>query len=59
MGHQPSGGGGVVGAPTYDFATFCGKLHEIENILGRSGAGGGALNPPLVKVYLNAKFSHF
>ena len=25
------------GAPTYDFAKFCEKLHEIENILGRRG----------------------
>ena len=27
------------GAPTYDFAKFCEKLHEIEKILGR-GEGG-------------------
>ena len=26
-----------VGAPTYDFAKFSEKLHEIENILGRRG----------------------
>ena len=32
-GRQPSWGG----APTYDFAKFCEKLHEIENILGRRG----------------------
>ena len=25
------------GAPTYDFATFCEKLHGIEKILGRRG----------------------
>ena len=38
-----------MGAPTYDFANFCEKLHEIENILGRGGAraGGPPLNPPL------------
>ena len=34
-GANPPGGG----APTYDFAKFCEKLHEIENILG---CGGGA-----------------
>ena len=33
-GRQPSKGGG---APTYDFAKFCKKLHEIEEILGRAG----------------------
>ena len=47
-GHQPRGGG----APTYDFAKFCEKLHDIEKILGRwggggLGAGGAPLNPPL------------
>ena len=31
-GRQPSGG-----APTYDFAKFSEKLHEIEKILGRRG----------------------
>ena len=37
-GRQPSRG-----APTYGFAKFCERLHEIENILGRGGAraGGG------------------
>ena len=25
------------GAPTYDFAKFCEKLHEIEKILGHKG----------------------
>ena len=38
-GRQPSG------APTYDFAKFCEKLHEIENILGSRGRP--PLNPPL------------
>ena len=32
-GCQPSRG-----APIYDFAKFCEKLHEIEKILGRRGA---------------------
>ena len=31
-GRQPSGG-----APTFDFAKFCEKLHEIEKNLGRRG----------------------
>ena len=30
--------------PTYDFAKFCEKLHEIEKILG-------ILNPPLAKCF--------
>ena len=30
------------GAPTYDFAQFCEKLHEIEKILGR----GAKHSPP-------------
>ena len=38
-GRQPSRG-----APTYDFAEFCEKLHEIEKILGR-GEGGGRGTP--------------
>ena len=43
-GRQPSGG-----TPTYDFAKFCEKLHEIEKMLGRRGACAGCapLNPPL------------
>ena len=32
-GASPRGGG----APTYDFAKFCEKLHEIEKSLGRRG----------------------
>ena len=49
----PVGGGANPpgGAPTYDFAKFCEKLHEIEKILGRrEGArarGASPLNPPL------------
>ena len=47
----PVGGGANPpgGAPTYDFAKFREKLHEIENILGRGGARAGRapLNPPL------------
>ena len=46
----PVGGGAnpLAGAPTYDFAKFCEKLHEIEKILGRRGGTGRApLNPPL------------
>ena len=34
------------GAPTYDFAKFCQKLHEIENILGCSGGGAHWGHPP-------------
>ena len=33
--------GGLQGAPTYDFAKFREKLHEIEKILGRGGGGAG------------------
>ena len=43
-------GGGVNhrgGAPTYDFAKFCEKLHEIEKILGRRR--GAPLNLPLLR----------
>ena len=43
-GRQPSGGGG---APTYDFAKFWEKLHEIEEILGHGGHLPGA--PPSPK----------
>ena len=32
LGANPRGG-----APTYEFAKFCKKLHEIEKILGRRG----------------------
>ena len=43
-GRQPSRG-----APTYDFAKFCEKLHEIEKILGRRGARTRAPpHPPLL-----------
>ena len=52
----PVGGGANPpgGAPTYDFAKFCEKLHEIEKILGRGEGGDRArgvppLNPPLLK----------
>ena len=41
------------GKPTYDFAKFCQKLHEIEKILGRRGRrapGAPPLNPPLRSV---------
>ena len=47
-GANPPGGG----APTYNFANFSEKLHEIEKILGRGGGGvarrGPPLDPPLV-----------
>ena len=50
----PVGGGanppGEEGAPTYDFAKFREKLHEIETILGCRGGrvpGAPPLNPPL------------
>ena len=35
------------GAPTYDFANFSQKLHEIERIWARGGGGGASLAPPL------------
>ena len=38
-GRQLPGGGG--GAPTYDFAKFSQKLHEIERIWMPGGGGGG------------------
>ena len=49
----PVGGGANPpgGVPTYDFAKFCEKLHEIEKISGRRGGlvpGAPPLNPPLV-----------
>ena len=34
------GGANPPGVPTYDFAKFCEKLHEIKKILGRRGGGG-------------------
>ena len=34
------------GGPTYDFAKFSKKLHEIEKFLGR---GGGAGAPPWIR----------
>ena len=38
------------GVPTYDFAKFREKLHEIGKILGRGGGAGCApLNPPLIR----------
>ena len=40
---NPPGGG----TPTYDFAKFCEKLHEIEKILG---LGVPPLDPPLCMV---------
>ena len=47
----PIGGGGNPpwGAPTYDFAKFCEKLHEIDKILGHRAAHAGhaPLNLPL------------
>ena len=33
------------GAPTYDFAKFSQKLHEIERIWAPGGGGGGARVP--------------
>ena len=52
---NPRGGGGSeewgVGAPTYDFAKFFQKLHEIERIWTPGGRTSLALplDPPLVK----------
>ena len=40
-GADPRGGG----APTYNFAKFCKKLHEIEKNLGRRGARAGHAPP--------------
>ena len=49
-GRQPSGGRGLWGwgAPTYDFAKFSKKLHEIEKIVGHRGAS--PLDPRLFVV---------
>ena len=43
-GRQPSR------APTYEFANFSKKMHEIEKISGHGGGGGRAppLNPPML-----------
>ena len=38
----------VVGAPTYKFARFSQKLHEIEKSLGRKGEGARVRGIPLV-----------
>ena len=55
----PQGGGanspGGGGAPTYDFAKFSQKLHEIERILTPGGGGGARpkfyyVDPPLLRV---------
>ena len=35
------------GAPTYDFAKFSRKLHEIERIWTPGGGWGASLAPPL------------
>ena len=40
----PEGGGG--GMPTYDFAKFSLKLHEIERIWTPGGGGGVPRAPP-------------
>ena len=53
-GFPVGGGANPLGAPTYDFANFSKKLHEVENILGRRGAAPGAppLDPPLKRVQI-------
>ena len=46
----PAGGGADSpwgGPPTYDFAKFSQKLHEIERIWAPGGGGGASLAPPL------------
>ena len=43
-GANPRGGG----APTYDFAKFSEKLHDIEKILVRREAPRAPLDPSLV-----------
>ena len=50
----PVGGGANPpgGAPTYDFAKFCEKLHEIEKILGRGGARAGCAPPKSATGYV-------
>ena len=44
----PVGGGANPpgGAPTYDFAKFCEKMHEIEKILARKGGHVLGAAPP-------------
>ena len=37
-----------VGAPTYDFAKFSRKLHEIERIWAPGGRPSRPLDPPLL-----------
>ena len=37
---------GGLGAPTYDFAKFCEKLHENQKMLGRRGGGARRVRPP-------------
>ena len=44
----PQGGAKSLGGPTYDFAKFSRKLHEIERIWVPGGGGGGRPSrPPL------------
>ena len=52
-GRQPSRG-----VPTYYFAKFCEKLHEIEKIFGRRGGHAGAppLSLPLISVITGDNF---
>ena len=61
----PIGGGTnpLGGVPTYDFAKFCEKLHEIEKMLGRRGSvrRGRPQDPPLgsyqIELVTKKKFS--
>ena len=45
-GFPVGGSANPPGAPTYDFAKFSKKMHEIETILGRGGEGHTLRAPP-------------
>ena len=46
-GFPRGGGANSPGEPTYDFAIFSQKLHEIERIWARGGRRGASPAPPL------------
>ena len=50
---EPSGG-----VPTYDFAKFCEKMHEIEKILGHGGGGAHRARPPKSATDIYLEYAH-
>ena len=58
------GGANPGGAPTYKFAGFSQKLHEIKKILGPWGGGGGGAGGSVTSgggdplIYRNIQTSH-